>query len=120
MIRFDGYYVSDPVSFKDAVANYSYSGFSHNAYFFTKEGQFLRSTKNTQTKKVLFLRSDFNNNFPNKYKIKGEKLKMFFETGKEWEFSEVFDIVSPEELKGKERTLHFVSWYTDSKNGKFR
>jgi hypothetical protein len=110
MIRFDGYYVSDPVFFKDGVANYSYSGFSHNAYFFKKEGQFLRSTKNSETKDISFSHSDFNPDFPNKYEIKGDKLEMFFETGKEWEFSEVFEVVSPEKIKGEKRELHFVKF----------
>ena len=110
MIRLDGYYVSDPVYFEDGVANYTYSGFSHNAYLFMKEGHFLRSTKNDNKKGVKFSKSDFNPDFPNKYELKGDKLIMTFETGTEWEFNEVFEIVSPEELKGKERTLRFESW----------
>lgn len=110
MIRFDGYYISDPVYFKDGVANYAYAGYSHNAYLFLKNDQYLRATKNSQTKDVSFLKSDFNSGFQNKYMIRGDELEITFETGKEWEFSETFKIVSPTELRGKDRTLHFVSW----------
>ncbi len=110
MIRFDGYYKSPPAPYEDSIANYSEDGYFHNAYYLLRNGTYLKAVKKSKSTKSDFLESDFNPDFSNKYEVKSEKLEMFFETGTEWEFSEVFEIISPEELKGKERTLRFVPW----------
>lgn len=110
MIRHDGYYISNSVLIEDSIANYSYKGYSHKAYLFLPDGTYLRAGKKSESTETDFSKSDFNPQFSNKYQIKGNELKMTFETGKEWEFTEIFEIVSPEELIGKERTLRFVSW----------
>ncbi len=110
MIRFDGYYKDSPTPYEDSIANYSEKGYFHHAYFFLISREYLKAVKRSESKQSYFLQSDFNPNFPNKYEVKGNKLEMFFETGTQWEFSEIFEIVSPEELKSEKRTLRFVSW----------
>jgi len=110
MIRYDGYYRDEPTSYEDGIANHLVKGYVHDAYCFLTNGFYLRTIRKTESRQLDFLLSDFNPDFPNKYEIRDKKLEMFFETGTEWEFSEVFEIVSPEELKGKDRTLRFVSW----------
>jgi hypothetical protein len=110
MIRLTGYYKSDPTPYEDSIANHLEEGYFHNAYLFLQNGKYLRASKRAESKQLDFSRLDFNPDFPNKYEIKDKKLEMFFETGTKWEFSEFFEIVSPEELKGKEKTLRFVNW----------
>jgi hypothetical protein len=110
MIRYDGYYRDAPAPYEDGVASHLVSGYVHEIYCFLSGNVYLRTIKKLESERVDFLQSDFRPDFPNKYEIKGDELEMFFESGTEWEFSEVFEIVSPEELKGKRRTLRFVSW----------
>ena len=110
MIKLNGYFKSNPMPYQDSVANRQVEGYFHNAYLFLADGKYLRATKRTKFQQMDFSKSDFNSEFSNKYVIRDSKLEMFFETGTEWEFSEIFEISSPEELKGKELTLRFVSW----------
>lgn len=110
MIKYNGYYKSDPTPYEDSIANHHEVGYFHNAYLFLESEKYLKSSKRAESKQLDFTKSDFNPEFPNKYKIEGNKLEMFFETGTQWEFSEVFEIVSPEELKSDKRTLHFIKW----------
>jgi hypothetical protein len=107
MIRFDGYYISDPVYFEDGIANYTYCGYSHNAYLFLENGQYLRATKNSHEKEVSFLRSGFDPYFVNKYMVYGNMLEIIFHTGEKWEFKESFEIVSSVEFKGNTRNLYW-------------
>lgn len=110
MIRYDGYYRDNPTPYEDGIANHWIKGYAHYAYYFLSDGFYLRAFEKSESKQLDFFQSDFNPDFPNKYEIKENKLEMFFETGKKWEFSDIFEIVSPEILKGKDRTLYFVSW----------
>ncbi len=110
MILFTGYYKSVPTPYEDSIANYHEKGYFHNAYLFLQNQKYLRASKRSESIQLGFSKSDFNPDFPNKYEIKGNELIIYFETGTEWEFCETFLIVSPEELKGKDRTLRFVYW----------
>lgn len=110
MIKYDGYYKDDPTPYEDGIANHWVKGYVHEAYYFLSSGVYLRAIKKSESKQLVFSKSDFNPDFPNKYEVNGDNLELYFETGTEWEFTEVFQIVSPEELNGKEQTLHFVSW----------
>lgn len=110
MIRYDGYYRDNPTPYEDGIANHWVKGYTHAAYYFLPNGFYLRAFEKSETDQLNFSKSDFNPDFPNKYKIEGNKLEMFFETGTKWEFSKIFEIVSSEELKGKERALRFVPW----------
>ncbi len=110
MIRHDGYYRKNPTLYEDGIANHWVKKYMHRAFYFLPNGLFLRASENSESKQVDFTKLDFSPDFPNKYEVKDNKLEMFFETGTEWEFSEIFEIVSSEELKSDKRTLRFVSW----------
>jgi hypothetical protein len=110
MIRFDGYYRKTPTLYEDGIANHWVKGYMHRAFYFLPNGLFLRASKNSESKQLDFSKLDFNPDYPNKYEIIGNKLEMFFETGTVWEFSEVLEIVSQEELKGGKGELYFVKF----------
>lgn len=110
MIKYHGYYRDIPTQYEDGIANHWVKRYVHEGYFFLSNGTYLRAIKKSESKELDFTKSNFNPDFPNKYEVKGNKLEMFFETGTEWEFSEVFEIVTLEELKSNKRKLRFVSW----------
>lgn len=110
MIKYNGYYRDSPTPYEDGIANYWVKGYVHAGYFFLSNGTYIEAVKKSKSKQLDFLKSDFNPDFPNKYEVKGNKLIMFFETGTKWEFSEIFNSVTSEELKSVKRQLRFVSW----------
>lgn len=99
MIKHNGYYIIDPESVRDSIANYTFAGYSHIAFLFLENGTYLKLTKNSKNKNVSFLRGDFNYNYPNRYMLKNGDLLLTYHTGGEWEFSEVFKKKSEDRFK---------------------
>lgn len=111
MIRYDGYYTSEPTVYEDSIANYNEVGFFHNAYRFLPNGTYLKATKRSKVKENGFVESDFDASKHNNYEIiNGKILEITYHTGEEWEFKESFEIISPQELKGIQRNLYWKEY----------
>lgn len=110
MIRTDGYYQLNSVSFEDSIANYSIKGFYHKAYLFLSNGTYIKASKKDDNPNAEFTIEDFNSNFPNKYLIFNNQLIVTHYTGQEWEFSEVFQMVNDDFYINEKQKLTFTSW----------
>lgn len=108
MIRYDGYYRTEPSPYEDSAANFVDKGYFHNAYMFTPDEIFLRGVKKLPISECNFELADFEDDRPNKYQVNGTKLIMTFHTGEEWEFTETFEITLNDRLKSEKRELYFV------------
>lgn len=109
-MRYDGYCVSDPVYYEDETSNWSFKGYSHGAYLFLENGFYLRSVKQSEKSLVSFDKSDFKEDYPNKYKCTKEDLILTFHTNEEWEFDEYFKKISSLEFINKTRKFNFIKW----------
>lgn len=110
MIKHTGYYILDPEPVKDGIANHSFKGYSHIAFWFLENGTYLKSTKTSTKKKVFFSKGDFNYNYPNRYMVNNGDLVLTYHTGEEWEFNEIFKRQSADHYSKEGKNLKFVKW----------
>ena len=112
MIKYNGYYILDPIPVNDSIANYSFRGYNHHAYLFFKNGTYLRASKLTKDKIIFFSKEDFDCNYPNRYMLNNGDLILTYHTGEEWEFSEIFKRHSADRFEKEGKSLKFVKWET--------
>ncbi|ARV05252.1 hypothetical protein BTO04_00445 [Polaribacter sp. SA4-10] len=111
MIRFDGYYIFEPVLYqerKEHPPNYL-----NMAYSFNKNGIVRYTNKwSTEKSEILFTEKDFNDNSDkNCYKINGQEI-YFIDNCKKNEYKFFYDIISENEIKYRESgdIMKFVPW----------
>lgn len=113
MIRFDGYYIEEPIEVYNGRAKEEKSSYSFNAYYFLdKENLKINSKHNLLSNLIDFNKRDFEGDLPIEKKINITNKKVIMLPSFSFENEVVFKVINSDKIFNETsgRYMHFVPW----------